>query len=81
MKGELGGEKNNCSGECMCHLVQRVKLTFGVASAQHMVTLVPFGNARNLSNQVLDWSRSVNARGMCCSFKESFLIPGVKVHS
>lgn len=70
MKDELGGEKkkqttnkktrnktkkNNPVLVSACsRLVQRVKFMFGVASAQHMVTLVPFGNARNLSTQVLD---------------------------
>lgn len=78
MKGELGGEKITVLLRACARLVQRVKFMFGVASAQHMVTLVPFGNARNLSNQVLDWGRSVSARGMCCSFKESFLTPGVR---
>lgn len=77
MKGEFGGEKRTVLVSACARLVQRVKFMFGVALAQHVVTLVPCGNARNLSNQVLGWGRSLNARGMCCSFKESFLSPGV----
>lgn len=78
MKGELGGEKKTILVSACARLVQRVKFMFGMASAQHLVTLVPIENARNLSKQVLDCIRSVNARGMCCSFKESFLTPGVR---
>lgn len=84
MKGELGGEKITVLVSACARLVQRVKFMFGVASPQHMMTFVPFGNERNLSNQVLDWCGSVNVRGMCCSCKESFLTPGGRgfmVHS
>lgn len=75
MKGELGEEKITVGVSACARLVQRVTFMFGVASAQHEMTLVPFGNARNLSNQVLDRGRSVSARGTCCSFQESFLTP------
>lgn len=51
MKGELGGEKKTTVLMSACaRLVQRVKFMFGVASPRHMMTFVPFGNERNLSN-------------------------------